>query len=169
MASPCGLWRSIALATVVAVVAVACSSSSSSSSAKTATATKADTPPKHLKATHLVTPTLGLTWGPDAEGFGQAKPTTVFNGGDPSGLFDPITWDSWGGPQATGTGVGLWVGPDQIVADGTRESIKLVAYDLEVCNGTLAYRHLAVYFPEHGERFDPATNGEAGYDLCNGP
>jgi hypothetical protein len=31
-----------------------------------------------------------------------------------------------------------------------------------------AYRHLAVYYPTYGQKFDPATNAEVQYDLCTG-
>jgi hypothetical protein len=127
-----------------------------------------DAPTTTTTTTTSQVPTLGGHWAPDTEGFGEVKPANVSNGGDPTGVFSDIVWDSWGGAQATGHGTGWWYDPDrgEDVAGGHSEPIGLVAYDLQQCGGGLMYRHLAVFFPEHGESFDPATNGETDYDLC---
>jgi len=106
--------------------------------------------------------------GPYSEGFGTVRPTYVFNGGDPTGKFSDITWQSWGGDKATGTGTGYWEPPGQPVAASVKAPINLVAYDRQTCGGRLVYRRLAVYFPTHGESYDPASNGENQYDLCVG-
>jgi len=90
----------------------------------------------------------------------------IYNGGDPTGDFRNVTWQSWGYDQALGSGTGYWEPPDQPPTASVESPINLVAYDLGVCNGQRVYRHLAVYFPTHGEHFDPATNGETQYNLC---
>jgi hypothetical protein len=43
-------------------------------------------------------PSGGLGWG-------TPRPKTLFNGGDPSGYISKITWTSWGGSIATGSGL----------------------------------------------------------------
>ena len=42
---------------------------------------------------------------PDGSGWGTARPSRIFNGGDPSGLVSDIHWNSWGGGSATGSGL----------------------------------------------------------------
>lgn len=101
-----------------------------------------------------------------SEGFGSAKPSRVFNGGDPTGLFWDITWDSWGAPIAYGHGTANYEPPSASVADSYAQPADLAAYDLTTCGGKPTYRDLAVWFPTHGEHFNPKTNGEAFYDLC---
>ena len=110
-------------------------------------------------------PLLGQPWGTYQEGFGTVAPKRVFNGGDPSGAF-AITWDTWGGATATGHGTALWVGPHDQVASGHLEAASFKAYDLGMCKGKKVYLHLAVWFPQHGQTFDPQTNGETSYTLC---
>ncbi len=112
-------------------------------------------------------PALGLpNLFPYSEGFGSVKPARVFNGGDPTGLFTDITWDSWGGPIAHGHGTANYEPPNASVAESYAQPADFAAYDLTTCGGKPTYRHLAVWFPTHGERFDPETNREAFYDLC---
>jgi hypothetical protein len=103
-------------------------------------------------------------FGGDSRGFGQIRPTTVFNGGDPTGLVRGITWSSWGGSTATGTGTSDYVGPNQTVAGGTEESATIVAFDLGTCDGKLMYRAVEWYFPQHGQAFDPGQYE----DICTG-
>lgn len=123
-----------------------------------------------VDATAKVNPTLGRPWAPDTEGFGEVRPSNLSNGGDPTGVVSNITWDTWGGPQATGHGTGWYYSPEkgEDVAGGHSEPIRLVAYDLQVCGGRLMYRHLQEFFPQFGESFEP-SNGEASYDLCGSP
>lgn len=42
---------------------------------------------------------------PYGEGFGTAEPSTIFNGGDPSGQVTKIHWTGWGNPTAIGYGL----------------------------------------------------------------
>jgi hypothetical protein len=99
-------------------------------------------------------------------GFGEVRPDHIHYGGDPTGNLRDITWQTWGGPQALGTGLGWWVPPDKAVGEGEEAPINLVAFELGNCDGRLVYRNLAVYFPTHGGSFDPATDNETQPELC---
>lgn len=112
-------------------------------------------------------PVLGQPAGifaTNSKGFGEVRPSTVFNGGDPTGLVTDITWSSWGGSTATGTGTSDYVGPNQSVAGGTQETVTIVAFDLGTCDGKLMYRAVEWYFPQHGDNFDPNQYE----DICTG-
>jgi hypothetical protein len=111
-------------------------------------------------------PTLGQMAGVFArgQGFGQVKPSEVFNGGDPTGLVTKIVWHSWGAPQSVGAGISTYVGSNQSVAQGTQQSATIVAFDLGTCNGKLMYRAVEWYFPQHGQIFDP----NAYENICTG-
>ena len=102
-------------------------------------------------------PTLGRPAGVFAhgEGFGQVRPPQIFNGGDPTGLVTHITWKSWGGARAYGTGMSDYVGPGQSVATGTQQPVTVVAFNRGTCHGRQAYRAVEWYFPAHGGRFTP--------------
>jgi hypothetical protein len=111
-------------------------------------------------------PTLGQPAGVfvQGKGFGQVKPSEIFNGGDPTGLVTHVAWSSWGGAQATATGTSVYVGPNQSVADGTEETATVVAFDLGTCEGKLMYRAVEWYFPQHGQAFNP----DAYENICTG-
>jgi hypothetical protein len=111
-------------------------------------------------------PTLGVRTGTffDGSGFGQVRPKEVYNGGDPTGLVTSITWHGWGGAQAVGTGRSDYVGPNQSVAGGTVEPVRIVAFDLGTCRGRYMYEAVEWYFPQHGGTFD-ASQFE---DICIG-
>jgi hypothetical protein len=102
-------------------------------------------------------PVLGQLAGVFArgQGFGQAQPAKIFNGGDPTGLVTRVIWQSWGGPQAIGSGTSEYVGPGQSVATGTAETATVVAFRLGRCHGTLMYKAVEWYFPGQGQAFDP--------------
>lgn len=97
-------------------------------------------------------------------GFGQVRPARIFNGGDPTGLVTHITWSSWGGATATGTGTSDYVAPGQSVAEGREQSVTVVAFRLGNCHGTVMYRAVEWYFPQHGQSFS-ASRYE---DICAG-
>jgi WD40 repeat protein len=104
-------------------------------------------------------PTLGRfagVYGVNGVGFGQVRPKEIFNGGDPTGMISHIIWKSWGGPKAIGTGTALYVGPNQIVANGTEETATVVAFHLGPCGGKLMYRAVEWYFPQHDQAFNPS-------------
>jgi hypothetical protein len=139
-----------AAAVLLAVVAVAgCS----------ATATQAVAPASSSRAQ----PTLGVLTGTffDGAGFGQVRPREVYNGGDPTGLVTSITWHGWGGAQAVGTGRSDYVGPNQAVAAGTIEPVRIVAFDLGTCRGRYMYAAVEWYFPQHGGVFDASQFEDA--------
>jgi hypothetical protein len=111
-------------------------------------------------------PVLGQVAGLFAhgQGWGQVRPATVFNGGDPTGMVSHIAWSSWGGSTAVGTGVSDYVGPNQTVAGGTEEAVTIVAFDLGTCDGKLMYQAVEWYFPQHHETF----NLRRYEDVCHG-
>jgi hypothetical protein len=78
------------------------------------------------------------------QGFGAAKPRTVFLGGDPTGLVKSITWQHWGAAKAVGYGSG-WC-PGQSVASGHPCPAALHVSKLGTCHGRRAYDELAFYF-----------------------
>lgn len=100
-------------------------------------------------------PGLGRPAGVFAHGagFGQVKPARIFNGGDPTGLLTHITWKSWGGADAVGTGKSDYVGPGQSVASGSEQRATVEAFKLGKCHGKLMYKAVEWYFPQHGQAF----------------
>lgn len=109
-------------------------------------------------------PTLGRVWNPSAKGYGTVKPASVNNGGDPTGDIFDITWSSWGGEQATGTGTSYYEPAGASVAESYKESATIVAYNLGTCQGQLMYQAAKWYFPGKGQTFDPAGH----YNICTG-
>ncbi len=100
-------------------------------------------------------PILAGPWGTGQKGYGHTKPTTIFNGGDPTGLVQHIQWKTWGDMQAIGTGTAEWVGPRQDVAGGTEQPARIVLFQLGSCRGRRAYDAIEWYFPQHGQHFNP--------------
>ena len=141
---------------VAGLAAVAGCQSSPSASGPSASAV---TPPPSATApaTSAATPVLGRLVGIFARGtgFGQARPAEIYNGGDPTGLVTKISWPSWGGATATGTGTSTYVAANQPVAAGTQQSATIVAFDLGTCDGKLMYQAVEWYFPQHGQSFSP--------------
>ncbi len=86
-------------------------------------------------------PRIGVGWG-------TYKPKEIFNGGDPSGLIDEITWIGWGKPESVGYGKTFIPKPNggYYPRDVTAE---LRASDLGHCTagGPLAYETLEVREP----------------------
>jgi hypothetical protein len=111
-------------------------------------------------------PTLGRLAGVFARGrgFGQVKPSEIFNGGDPTGLVTHVVWSSWGAARAVATGISDYVGPNQTVAAGRQEPVTVVAFKLGTCDGRLMYQAVEWYFPEHKQAFDAARYE----DVCTG-
>jgi hypothetical protein len=114
-------------------------------------------------------PTLGVSgaFGASGAGFGEVKPAEISLGGDPTGVLGGITWQSWGGDQATGTGTSTYVGPGQTAAQGTVETATVVAFDLGTCKGAPAYQEVEWYFPEQGQTL--ASGSSSTIDACTGP
>jgi hypothetical protein len=85
---------------------------------------------------------------PAGEGFGTTEPSTIFNGGDPSGLVTKIHWTGWGNPSAIGTGL------NPIFKPGggyfrKPAMIELRATDLGKCGARAAYTRLEARLPKH--------------------
>jgi hypothetical protein len=137
----------------------AAATSAPAASAPAAASTPASAPAAPSSSPAAVgLPTLGQPGGDFAHGtgFGQVKPPTVYNGGDPTGLVSKITWRSWGGATATGTGTSVYVAANQAVAAGTEQGATIVAFNLGTCDGKLMYQAVEWYFPQHGQAFSPA-------------
>ena len=141
------------------------SSATPSQAAATSPAAATSTPVQATQAP-AVAPTLGQLAGVFANGigFGQIRPPEVYNGGDPTGLVNKITWQSWGGATATGTGTSTYVSANQPVAAGTPQSVTIVAFQLGTCGGKLMYQAVEWYFPQHGQAFS-STHYE---NVCTG-
>jgi hypothetical protein len=139
-------------------------SGSVSATASTAPVTPASSPAatptsvSEVSASDSPVPVLGQLTGVFAhgKGFGQVRPAEVDNGGDPTGLVTGITWKSWGGATATGTGTGSWDPPGQPVAASLPQPATIVAFNLGTCDGKLMYQAVEWYFPQHGQAFNPA-------------
>lgn len=109
-------------------------------------------------------PTLGRVWAGSQRGYGTVRPAEVFNGGDPTGRIWDITWSSWGGDQARGTGTAYYEPPGASVAESVKAPATIVAYNLGTCDGQLMYQAAKWYFPAKGQTFDPAGH----YNICTG-
>ncbi|GED96369.1 hypothetical protein [Gordonia crocea] len=97
---------------------------------------------------------------PNGKGYGQERPTTVYTGGVGRARVTDITWTSWGGERAEGTGTGVWLREDRV---GTEQEVPatIVAWDIGTCNGKRAYRKITWYFPSKGENFDSRSHMKA--------
>jgi hypothetical protein len=85
-------------------------------------------------------PTLGIAHPsslPDATGFGTVRPRGFSTGSMATSTYRQISWDSWGGPRATGHGV-VFEG-----VDNPNAPLTVVAFDLGPCDGQLVYRKLS--------------------------
>jgi len=100
-------------------------------------------------------PTLGTAWSQSQEGYGTVRPSTVFNGGDPTGMVFNLSWQSWGGPTAIGTGRSYDPTGKPSVAQSVENQATVVAFDLGECKGQLMYRAIEWYFPSDGQKFSP--------------
>jgi hypothetical protein len=86
--------------------------------------------------------------------------------GDGTSFAQGVSWQSWGGREATGRGTAYWVPPGAIQADAVARPAVVVASNLGDCHGRLAYRSVGWYFPTEGETGLGAGNG---YDeFCDG-
>jgi hypothetical protein len=153
-------------ATRVPVPEAGTGTSTTTSSPPATTATTATTQPSTAAG---APPTLGRAsaFGPSAAGFGQVRPSEISLGGDPTGMVNGISWQSWGGAQATGTGTGTYVGPGQTVAQGSSEPADVVASGLGTCGGVPAYQQVTWYFPTEGQTLSTTTVSTV--DACTGP
>jgi hypothetical protein len=172
--SPTAVTVAMGLAVVIALFAAGCSSSNRKSaptppttSAVTAGTTSgtilATAPPTSTVATNspptttLPVPTLGSATAltlyasfTNTEGFGAIKPSTVSLGGDPTGRVYGITWQTWGGAEAVGTGTGWRF--RHIVGAGSPAPVSIIAFDLGTCGGEYMYRAVQWFSPQPGQQ-----------------
>jgi hypothetical protein len=110
-------------------------------------------------------PRLGRPSRPGQAGYGEVRPSRIFNGGDPTGIVDRIQWTGWGSSQAIGAGDAEYVWPGTAVADnGIVPGARVVAFHLGRCRGRPSYNALEWYFPKYGQSFNPKQY----IDTCTG-
>jgi hypothetical protein len=85
---------------------------------------------------------------PYGEGFGTAEPSTIFNGGDPSGSVTKIHWTGWGNPTTIGYGLNPIFKPSGGYYRKPAK-IELRATDLGKCGAQAAYTKLEARLPKH--------------------
>jgi hypothetical protein len=128
-------------------------------------------PVQALAVEHATVPTLGTKGPPEsppttARGWGEIRPNVIYNGGDPTGLVKDISWSTWGGAQAIGHGLAVYLAPGASdAAHGVFTSATVVAFDLGKCDGKDAYLAVKWYFP--GKVPEPFSSG-AFETTCNG-
>jgi hypothetical protein len=101
-------------------------------------------------------PVLGQSRG-TTQGYGSVRPNVISNGGDATGLVMNVSWQSWGGSQAVGTGTGYYVPPNVPLALAKAEQATVVAFDPGTCDGQYMYQAIEWYFPASGGSFDAST------------
>lgn len=90
-------------------------------------------------------------------GDGESRPTTIaLAGAGGTNRVEHISWRTWGGSTATGTGTGCVAGSTGIVANCHLTPATVVAYSLGTCGGKPAYLAIAWYYPSLGQTFTPA-------------
>ncbi|WIB65375.1 hypothetical protein [Curtobacterium sp. MCBD17_040] len=105
-------------------------------------------------------------------GLGAARPKVIDFGGDPTSVVGDITWASWGGPSATGTGTSTDDTSGAEVAGAPQNTASIYAYDLGICNGKLEYQKLLWYFPSDGQTLASSLAQEGSYNevsICDFP
>ena len=108
-------------------------------------------------------------FAPRGAGWGNAHPSRIFNGGDPSGLVTHIHWTRWGDSLAIGRGLSSIYEPrggyyPQLV------TIELHASNLGHCtaSGPLAYRRLSIRVPSHpGGKLGPWMLWSGASTICS--
>lgn len=100
-------------------------------------------------------PVLGRAAGTfsRATGLGKVRPRRIDFGGDPTSFVKRISWHSWGGLRAKGTGRAVWVPPNQPVSNGRIQNVTIVAFHRGMCHGTFMYKAVEWYFPQHHQHF----------------
>lgn len=112
---------------------------------------------------HDRSPTLGIVWSPGGQkGYGRVEPTTVFNGGEPTGMVDRLRWRGWGSIRAVGIGRG-WYPRGSREPGFRRVRVRLVASGLGTCRGRRAYTGIQFFFLVSG-RYERG----ARYNICTG-
>jgi hypothetical protein len=112
----------------------------------------------------------GKAFGGDhGEGWGEVRPHTIYNGGDPSGLIMKVRWLSWGSETAIGWGRNPIFKP----RGGYYRrpvAIKLKASRIGRCEGRRAYTRLSFREPSHpGGRLGPWRLWSGAATICHWP
>jgi hypothetical protein len=106
---------------------------------------------------------------PYGEGFGTPEPSTIFNGGDPSGSVTKIKWSGWGNPTAIGYGLNPIFKP-QGGYYRKPARIELRATDLGNCGGRRAYTKLEARVPKHpGGKLGKWFSWSGAKTICKPP
>ncbi|MGE5408249.1 MAG: hypothetical protein ACM3NV_06510 [Syntrophothermus sp.] len=109
----------------------------------------------------------GVVYGGDhGEGWGTARPHTIFNGGDPSGLITDVHWSSWGGAVARGHGRHPIFKPG---GGYYRHAVvaRLKATDIGRCEGRRAYLKLLIREPRRpGGPLGPWRSWSGARTIC---
>jgi hypothetical protein len=79
---------------------------------------------------------LGSAIGDNSVGYGTERPAKI-SLGSCANAIDDIAWDDWGGPVAHGAGTACR-------QSGTPPRYSLVASEIGMCNGQIAYRTLQI-------------------------
>lgn len=106
---------------------------------------------------------------PYGKGWGTTRPAVIFNGGDPSGLAQDISWTTWGGPRAVGHGKTAIFKPGGGYY-GKLVRIRFRAVDVGHCSpsGPPAYRKLWFRVPKKpGGPLRPWTLWFGAKNLCH--
>jgi hypothetical protein len=74
--------------------------------------------------------------GPESRGYGSEQPAVISMGSCPNAI-SKIVWQDWGSPEADGSGLGC-------VQYGQPPRYPLVASNIVMCQGVLAYRTLQI-------------------------
>ena len=104
----------------------------------------------------------------NGKGFGTARPSVIFNGGDPSGLVTHIRWKHWGRRVAPGRGLNAIFKPHGGYYRRLAH-IRLRASDIGICqrSGRHAYLRLSVRVPSHpGGPLGPWQSWSDAKTLC---
>lgn len=128
----------------------------------TATQTRTPTPTKAVVPV-LGAPDPGASSAQHCWGLGEVKPSTFGCNGGLDHHVDGVSWSSWGGATATGTGEAGYIPKGEL---GTDRAIPAAirAWDLGTCRGKLAYRQLKWWFPSEGQSFE--SGGITYYISC---
>jgi hypothetical protein len=94
-------------------------------------------------------------------GWGAARPTRIYNGGDCLGTVTNIRWKNWGSPTAVGVGQTCDLAPATSNVGWYAVRIQLRATDLGRCDpsGPVAYRELYVRRPPASKGGHPSAWG----------
>lgn len=139
------------------------SHTTTSSPAPTTTTTTTTTPaPVGASDSTTVTkpapiPTLGVAWKQFLKGYGTVRPGYISGDGDPTSIVSAVSWETWGGATAIGTGTSSDPRGARSTAESVQRQATVEAFDLGECNGKLAYRAVEWYFPSVGDKFNPAS------------